>query len=390
VYLAEPVYFPDVWLKTKAIVSISDDDGELINAIKLAIENTLISNAIKFSTIDIENFTVFKHAHLTFSDGLNVVIGENGTGKSHLLKLLYAFINSTTHAVYADLYARKMFFGQVIAKDLDKNLAEVFKAGGLDSLISRNNDKCLISICLGNNTISFSLDKGHDIQIDKEKFILEPFIKSAVFIPAKEMLSFYEGFVPLYENRETSFDAVYYNLAKALALPPLKNLSSYPVENGLLAKLEALLDGKIRLERGRFYLAAKDHKTEIALIAEGLRKIATLAQLIANGSLTKHSILFWDEPETNLNPKLITKMAEALVELSRAGMQIFIATHSLFLIKEIEILRASSDHVKYFGLGFDQGEIRVSQNENFEYLDDIAVLDAALEQNDRFLSKPEN
>ena len=78
-------------------------------------------------------------------------------------------------------------------------------------------------------------------------------------------------------------------------------------------------------------------------------------------------------------------MAEVLVELSRAGMQIFIATHSLFLVKEIEILRNKQDKVKYFGLGFNEAkEVRVSQSEEFEYLDDIVILDEELDQSDRF------
>lgn len=38
------------------------------------------------------------------------------------------------------------------------------------------------------------------------------------------------------------------------------------------------------------------------LLVEGWRKLATLAYLIANGSLTTKSILFIDEPESSLNP----------------------------------------------------------------------------------------
>ncbi len=79
-------------------------------------------------------------------------------------------------------------------------------------------------------------------------------------------------------------------------------------------------------------------------------------------------------------------MAELLVELSRAGMQVFIATHSLFLVKELEILRTKEGKFKYFGLGFNQGEVRVSQSEDFEQLDDIVILDEELEQDDRFLA----
>jgi len=40
-------------------------------------------------SLKIKNFTVFSEAEIDFSPGLNVVIGENNTGKSHLLKLAY-------------------------------------------------------------------------------------------------------------------------------------------------------------------------------------------------------------------------------------------------------------------------------------------------------------
>jgi predicted ATPase len=42
--------------------------------------------------IDIKNQTVFQQVELHFSPRLNVIIGENGTGKSHLLKLAYSIL----------------------------------------------------------------------------------------------------------------------------------------------------------------------------------------------------------------------------------------------------------------------------------------------------------
>ena len=38
----------------------------------------------------IKDFTVFKEADLKFAKGLNVIVGANGTGTTHLLKLPYA------------------------------------------------------------------------------------------------------------------------------------------------------------------------------------------------------------------------------------------------------------------------------------------------------------
>jgi len=39
----------------------------------------------------IKNLTAFPEATLNFSDGLNVIIGENGSGKSHILKAAYSW-----------------------------------------------------------------------------------------------------------------------------------------------------------------------------------------------------------------------------------------------------------------------------------------------------------
>jgi AAA15 family ATPase/GTPase len=366
--LINPIEYPLTEFYSKPIAQINDDD--FIRQLLGIIEGTKLSQDVQITSIDIENFTVFKKEKLGFFDGLNVVIGENGLGKTHLLKIIYGLTLIHTF------------------KYLNENIIGIFKTESWTNLISWNKNTSIISLSFNKNkSIAFSIYKNSGVEVSGDSFIF----KKCVFIPAKEILSFYEGFIPLYENRETSFDAIYYNLAKALSLPLLKSIDSYPIEYKILLKLEEILEGKIVLENGRFYLLQNERKTEISLIAEGLRKIGMIAQLLANGSLTKNSILFWDEPETNLNPRLIRKMAEVLMELSRAGMQIFIATHSLFLVKEIEILRQKEDKVKYFGLGFDENkEVRVSQSEDFEYLEDIVILDEAFKQNDRFLAKEDD
>ena len=40
--------------------------------------------------LSLKNFTAFPEARLEFSKHLNVIVGENGVGKTHLLKLPYA------------------------------------------------------------------------------------------------------------------------------------------------------------------------------------------------------------------------------------------------------------------------------------------------------------
>lgn len=43
-------------------------------------------------------------------------------------------------------------------------------------------------------------------------------------------------------------------------------------------------------------------RQEFNLVAEGIRKMVLLWQLVKNGTLEKGSVLFWDESEANINP----------------------------------------------------------------------------------------
>ena len=47
---------------------------------------------MRVNRLAVRNFTVFGEADFKFSPGLNVLIGANGTGKSHVLKVLYSIL----------------------------------------------------------------------------------------------------------------------------------------------------------------------------------------------------------------------------------------------------------------------------------------------------------
>ena len=46
-----------------------------------------------------ENFTVFEDIKIPFCEGLNVLVGENGVGKTHIMKLAYAACQASKHDV---------------------------------------------------------------------------------------------------------------------------------------------------------------------------------------------------------------------------------------------------------------------------------------------------
>jgi len=59
------------------------------------------------TAIQLERFTTFQKNRIEFSPGLNVFIGANGTGKTHLMKVAYAACDiSKTKQDYAEKLIR--------------------------------------------------------------------------------------------------------------------------------------------------------------------------------------------------------------------------------------------------------------------------------------------
>ena len=79
--------------------------------------------------------------------------------------------------------------------------------------------------------------------------------------------------------------------------------------------------------------------------------------------------LFWDEPESNLNPKLLKLLVQILLELSRNGQQIILATHEYVLLKWFELLtdQGREDEIRFHALAkdADSGEIKLESADDY-------------------------
>ena len=292
----------------------------------------------KIQRLELENFTCFAKAEMDFSSGINVFIGENGTGKTHVLKVLNSFSchlpaePRASNPDFPPLNSASTSLG-IMQSD---SLSESFKSFGSNLLrkesplfkvefVSNNGIEVKYNLVKSENGLSYlpKLTYSELTQWWKELFPL--------FIPTNEMLSFYRGFVEGYEKRENYFDVSYYRLAKALAPLPLKEMPQ-KMKN-LIEDLEKFINGKVFQKNNSFHIEFDDEKKpqESVVIATGINKLAQMIYLIKNGSLTTETILFWDEPEVNLNPKYIKIIAKFLQTLAKNGVQIFVATHDYLL-----------------------------------------------------------
>jgi energy-coupling factor transporter ATP-binding protein EcfA2 len=276
-----------------------------------------------FKSLSLKNFTVFESVEIEWSSGLNVLIGANGTGKTHLLKLLYCLQSSGYQQA-----------------DLEKKLGKVFRPKG--DLVSRlvrrkrGSTECVVHAVWDKQPINVSFSNKKNWQVSGAEQWKCP--DMPVYIPVKEMLSFAAGFRSLYEKYDLPFEEIYYDALKLAYLPSLKG-APLDEKMPLLEAIRKLMGGKIVIEGETFYLKHGGSSLEISLVAEGHRKLALLWLLIHNGALFDSKTLYWDEPESNLNPSLMPDLVKILLMLAERGVQIFVATHNYALLKEIEYQR---------------------------------------------------
>ncbi|MCF8090722.1 MAG: AAA family ATPase [Desulfotignum sp.] len=345
--------------------------------------------------LHIKNFTLFKHCNLHFSDNLNIFIGENGTGKTHLLKLPHAIISNSAEEATRNANAQDSQPTKgALQSGIASKLVNVFRPDALGRLVKRRQgrEKCEVKLSFRqsdlNVKIAFATNSKTEVEVlEMPSAIID---KAPVFFPTHELLTVFPGFVSLYKNYHTGFDETWWEMCLLLGAPAVKGPREAKVKKAL-QPLETAMGGSVVLDaNGRFYLNIPGSgKMEMPLVAEGLRKLAMISRLIATGSLLDKGYLFWDEPETNLNPGLIKLIARVIIDLSKSGIQSFVSTHSLFLMREMEILLQSKEYKKIkpkiFAMVKDGDDIDIEQADNFDDIKNIASLDEELMQSDRFM-----
>ena len=318
--------------------------------------------------IKIENFTVFEDITIPFSKGLNILVGENGMGKTHVMKLAYAACQSRKHDVSFSQKTTMLFRPD---------------QSGIGRLVNRNKNgentaRVLVESDIAQIGMSFSTKtKKWDAEVkSEEKWEKQMSGTTSVFIPAKEILSNAWNLDAAVKMGNVEFDDTYLDIIAAAKIDISTDVDSV-ARKKYLKILQKISNGKVTVQDDRFYLKpGTPAKLEFNLVAEGIRKIALLWQLIKNGTLEKGSVLFWDEPEANINPKYIPVLAELLIMLEKEGVQIFVSTHDYFLSKYIEVKREKDSDVQYISLYKDEkNQVQCEIAKEFELLEHNTIMD---------------
>lgn len=313
----------------------------------------------KLTAAKLESFTAFADLHLKFSPGVNIVVGENGVGKTHLLKALYAACAITEGEDAEKTYAQKL-----------RNVFAPFE-GRIGRLARRETTsvRSKLTIKREKNLTLTAEFSNHTKTPESVRVIGESRWKkepvSSAYIPVKEMLAHAPGFLATAAKREIAFEEVYTDIIKRAFLPKLAGPAD-PGRKRLLRAMQDAIEGKVINKGEYFFLKNKQGELEFTLLAEGMRKLALIWLLIQNGTLLNGSVLFWDEPEANLNPKIMGQIVEVILELQRLGVQVFLTTHNYVVLKEFDLRKEKNDNISYISLFRDEGGgVTANQCENY-------------------------
>lgn len=341
------------------------------------------------------------HSELTLRDipSINLIIGKNDTGKTGILKLLYGTVKAL------EIYSIKAKQSDVIfKKELSDKLLDTFmpRKNGLGDLVLKGSkEKLDVNITIAGNNgkyrqpIYFSFGERTEKSISTCIDHVVPLPNNtinALFIPAKEVLTAFNDIRNIRELQfGVGFDDTYLDLIKALNIPTTKGRVANELSQ-VNQTLEDLFEGKIEqtgLNEQPFIFKKGNQQFAMQQTAEGIKKIGILTTLITNRQLGKGTILFMDEPETALHPDAIRQMVEMLVAMSKAGVQIFLASHSYFVIKQLaNCAKRDELNVRCWNMRREDGKTII--NSYHDLIDGVlpsnSIIDEALKMYDEEIS----
>jgi len=345
-----------------------------------------------------KNFAKLKDTSVEFND-ITVLAGKPGTGKSYLMKFMYAINKamdlSSTEVFSVMEVANKHFVKYIkLSKKIDKTLNDQtayalknelellqneatqsfndFKDGKFEEKINswnKGNLKNLIdSIYQNIEQISSNFNiKSESYTIVCQNSIIEKFSLS-FNSKTNETPTFYNDFSEFTNQfqQEPIFVETPLILEFKSFITREKGKTPYHIESLLnildkdysftdeeqdkfiksfRKKSKAIIGGDIESSGDSFIFNRKDDKNyDILNASSGIKSIGLLQYLVTNKALKKGSVLFWEEPEVHLHPQWQLKMVDLFVELMNAGVKIVFSTHSPYMADYLNAISKKGDY----------------------------------------------
>ena len=282
--------------------------------------------------VTIRNLGTIEKLSFDGFQNVNLIIGENGTGKSFFLKSLYCAMKTVEEYNRGDDIRNS-------ADILSEKLRWTYQTEKIGDIVKKGSQNPLLfEMFWDDEKFSFSFTENATVKAINVFNDVAPLESNSVYIPAKEVLSLFNIILKSREvDKAFGFDDTYYDLVKALRISPQrgKNYTAFAKSRSLLKNI---IGGKVEYDdaANKWSYKRGNQKYSIGATSEGVKKIAILDRLLANGYLTKSSVIFIDELESALHPTAISDFLDIIDMIAfDMGIQVFIASHSYFVIKKL-------------------------------------------------------
>jgi len=246
----------------------------------------------------------------------------------NILEELQEFIKSPTEITDIELESK-----------ISKKLKETFQISDLGIL--KNSDQNIsIQLDIGrveiasNSQIDFEFSESGVESIQKLSNII--FLDSPIFLKLRKALDKHEK-LPLFREEEENYltgvpkyiEDLYKNIDKEF----IQRLDFEETKT----KIAHIINGDVSISNGQITYKSSGREIPISLTAMGVSSFAILYLLIKSNTLRKGSYLIIDEPEVHLHPDWQVLLMEILYELAQQGVHVVIASHSIEIVKYLEV-----------------------------------------------------
>ncbi|MCX7067109.1 MAG: AAA family ATPase [Methylococcales bacterium] len=262
-------------------------------------------------------------------------------------------INKTLNLLITQLNTASNLSGNLINENIGNELKDNFQISSLNELISFGEISAEISVesflHASENllNIKFSdkdgfLELGANFIDEVASLSSVVFFESPAYWKVRDALKLAKDNpnIPVFLRKKnndilTGVPKYFYDLDTLLRLKTKTSSSFKEIANSL----EKTLGGEFIFEGDELFF--KDNQTgrKISkhLVSFGMTNLGMIQALLKYNIITKGSFVFIDEPETNLHPDWQVILMNVLLELSDKGVNVVIATHSVEILKSIEV-----------------------------------------------------
>jgi len=282
--------------------------------------------------LEVENFLAIKRAKLESNSNITFIIAPNRAGKTQIMLFLYSFFWSLWRKRVDELFS--------IHQIMDKKLKNVFLVKNLEDLISWNADRCRFSITINEGDklsefkYIFEQERGRKENPRGESVKEFPFIsKSPVYVSPAGLGEYYKGIwaIKKYYEKWRLVSEATTDLLHDLFIIATEGIETKEEENKkTLSIFEKMFQAKFFIKNERIYVQESGKSYGIEKTASGLKSLSWLYLILKYNLIGE--VIFIDEPEVNLHPEYIDKIATLLYRIS-INRKVFVATHSDYLLE---------------------------------------------------------